>query len=47
MAILEEARKRKIHTLYLKTTLNNYYEKFGAKFLEKLDDGEKIYYFDI
>ena len=46
-AILEEAKKRKIKRLYLKTELNNYYEKFGAKFIEILSNGEKLYYIDI
>ena len=46
-AILTEAKKRKINRLYLKTDLINYYEKFGAKFLEVLSNGEKLYYFDI
>ena len=46
-AILKEAKKRKIKRIYLKTTLENYYEKMDAKFLEKLDNGEKIYYFDL
>ena len=45
--ILKEANKMKIKKLYLKTTLENYYEKFGAIFLEQLDGGEKIYYFDL
>ena len=46
-AILSEARKRNIPKLYLKTTLNNYYEKFGATYLETLQNGEKLYCFDI
>ena len=46
-AILEEAKKKKINRLYLKTTLDNYYEKLGAKFLEILENGEKIYCFEI
>lgn len=46
-AILEEAKKKKINRLYLKTTLDNYYEKCGAKFLEILENGEKIYCFEI
>lgn len=46
-AILEEARKRKFKKLYLKTNLENYYEKFGAIYLEKISNGEKLYYFDL
>lgn len=46
-AILEEAKKRGFKKLYLKTDLTNYYEKFGAIFLENLNNGEKLYYFSI
>ena len=46
-AILEEAKKRGFKKLYLKTDLINYYEKFGAIFLDTLKNGEKLYYFSI
>lgn len=46
-AILKEAKARGFEKLYLKTTLDNYYEKFGAKYLETFDDGEKLLYFQI
>lgn len=46
-AILEEAKRKGFKRLYLKTDLVNYYEKFGATFLENLNNNEKIYYFDI
>ena len=46
-AILKEAKKRKIKRIYLKTSLDNYYEKFGAKYIEKLKNNEKLYYIDI
>lgn len=46
-AILEEAKKRGFKKLYLKTNLVNYYEKFGAKFMEHLKNGEKLYYFSL
>ena len=46
-AILEEAKNRGFRKLYLKTDLINYYEKFGAIFLENLKNGEKLYYFDL
>lgn len=46
-AILQEAGKRGFNRIYLKTDLENYYEKFGAKYLENLKNGEKLYYFDI
>ncbi len=46
-AILKVAKKRNYDKLYLKTNLNNYYEKFGAKFVENLENGEKLYYINI
>ena len=46
-AILEEAKKRGFKKIYLKTELSNYYEKFGAKYMENLNNKEKIYYFDL
>lgn len=42
-AILKEAKNRGFSKLYLKTYLVNYYEKFGAVFIEELDNGEKLY----
>ena len=45
--ILKEAKNREFKRLYLKTQLNNYYEKFGAKHWDNLNDKEKIYYFDL
>ena len=32
---------------FLKTELENYYEKFGAKYLDTLSNDEKLYYIDI
>lgn len=46
-AILQEARKRNFEKIYLKTTLENYYEKFGAIYLETLKTNEKLYYFNL
>ena len=46
-AILEEAKKRGFKKLYLKTDLINYYEKFGATFLDTLNNSEKLYYFNL
>ena len=46
-AIIAEARKRNFKKLYLKSDLENYYEKFGAKYIETLKNGEKLYYIDI
>lgn len=42
-AILEEAKNRGFTIFYLKTELNNYYEKFGAIFIKVLNSGEKLY----
>lgn len=46
-AILKEAKRRGIKKIYLKTDLNNYYEKWGAKYMQLLKNGEKLYYFDL
>lgn len=46
-AILDEARKRGFSKLYLKSDLVNYYEKFGAKYIEDLNNGEKLYYIEL
>ena len=46
-AILQEAKKRGFKKIYLKTDLINYYEKFGAKFLDILNNGEKLYCFEL
>lgn len=43
-AILNEAKKRGFKKVYLKSELENYYEKFGAKYIETLKNGEKLYY---
>lgn len=42
-AIKNEAKIRNIKTLYLKTDLKNYYEKFGAIFIKKLKSNENLY----
>ena len=46
-AILKEAKDRGFKTLYLKTNLENYYEKFGAIFIKKLKSEEYLYKFEI
>jgi len=46
-AILEEAKRLGYNKVYLKTTLLNYYEKYGAKYLEKLNSEEKLYYIEL
>lgn len=46
-AILKVAKKRNYDKLYLKTNLDNYYEKLGAQFIEILGNGEKLYFINV
>ncbi len=46
-AILREAKARGFDAIYLKTDLENYYDKFGAIFIKKLKSGERLYKFDL
>lgn len=46
-SILKEAKRLGYKRVYLKTSLINYYEKFGAKYLDKLNNQENLYYIDI
>lgn len=46
-AILNEARKRNFKNIYLKTNLKNYYEKFGAIFIKRLNSNESLYKFNL
>lgn len=46
-AILSEAKSRGFKKVYLKSDLKNYYEKFGAIYLEDLKNGEKLYYINL
>ena len=45
--LLKEAKKLGYSKVYLKSDLINYYEKFGAKYIETLNNGEKLYYIDL
>lgn len=45
--ILKEAKKLGYSKVYLKTTLINFYEKFGAKYIGELKSNEKLYYIDL
>lgn len=45
--ILKEAHTIGYNKIYLKTKLDNYYEKFGAIFMEYLNNEEKLYYIPI
>lgn len=46
-AILKEAKERGFKTIYLKTDLNNYYDKFGAIYIKDLKSKEKLYKFEL
>ena len=46
-AILNEAKLLGYKKIYLKTELVTYYEKFGAIYIEKLNDKEKLYYIEL
>lgn len=46
-AILDEAIRLRYTKIYLKTSLINYYEKFGFRYIEKLENGENLYYIDL
>lgn len=46
-ALLQESKKLGYKKVYLKSALENYYEKFGAKYIEMLNNGEKLYYIDL
>ena len=43
-ALIVECIKKGYNKIYLKSNLINYYEKFGAKYMEKLNNGETLYY---
>lgn len=46
-AIIKKAKELNYSKVYLKSNLVNYYEKFGAKYSENLNNGEKLYYIDL
>ena len=46
-AILNEAFHLGYNKVYLKTYLNNYYEKYNAIYLDTLNNGEKLYYIEL
>lgn len=46
-AILSEAKSRGFKKIYLKSDLKNYYEKFGAKYMADLMNGERLYYINL
>ncbi len=46
-AILQEAKRKGYKVIYLKTELNNFYEKYGFKYIETMENGEKLYRMDL
>lgn len=46
-AILREAKNRGFKTVYLKTDKENYYDKFGAIYIKRLESNEKLYKFEL
>lgn len=46
-ALLEKSKKLGYTKVYLKSNLINYYEKFGAIYIKKLENGESLYYIDL
>lgn len=46
-ALLKEAKRLNYDRVYLKSNLINYYEKFGAKVIGELNDGERLFYIDL
>lgn len=46
-AILDEAKKLGYQKVFLKSNLINYYEKYGAKYIEKLNNGENLYIIEL
>lgn len=38
--------KKRYDKIYLKSDLINYYQKFKAKYMDKLNNGETLYYID-
>lgn len=46
-SLIDEARRLGYKKIYLKSALENYYEKFGAQYIETLNNGEKLYYIEI
>ena len=43
-ALLEKSKRLGYTKVYLKSNLINYYEKFGAIYIKKLENGESLYY---
>ena len=46
-AMLNKAKQLGYNKVYLKSNLVNYYERFGAKKISKLKNGENLYYINL
>ena len=46
-ALLKKTKSLGYTKVYLKSNLVNYYEKFGAIFIEKLNNGESLFYINL
>ena len=46
-AILRKEKKLGYKKVYLKSDLVNYYEKFGAIYIDRLKNGENLYYIEL
>lgn len=46
-AILRKAKKLGYKKVYLKSDLVNYYKKFGAIYIDRLKNGENLYYIEL
>ena len=46
-SLIKRAKELGYKKIYLKSNLINYYEKFNAKYMETLNNGEKLFYMDL
>lgn len=46
-SLIKRAKELGYKRMYLKSNLINYYEKFNAKYMETLNNGEKLFYMDL
>ena len=46
-SLIKRAKELGYKKIYLKSNLINYYEKFNAKYMETLNNGEKLFYIDL
>ena len=46
-ALIKRSKELGYKKIYLKSNLINYYERFNAKYIETLNNGEKLFYIDL